>query len=100
MGAVVAAAEIEHDVVGHNSSGQEYPTVELDVADPIEVDGNQVGRGAVDSQSLVSAVAKAGRIEYMDDLTVNDIRGTRTGIQYRAVANRDGCPRIAEKHLR
>ena len=74
--------------------------MDLDVAQPIEVDRNQVGCAAVDSQSLVSAVGKAGRIEDMHRLTVNDIGGTRTRIQYRAVTDRDSSPRIAEKHLR
>ena len=68
---VVATAEIEHHVAEAYSSSEGDPSVELDVAQPTDVDRNQVGCAAVDRQRLPAAVREGARIKYMDALTVD-----------------------------
>src|SRR5438876_9577833 len=97
---VVATPEIEHDVAEAYSSSEGDSSVKLDVAQPIEVDGNQVGRATVDRQRLPAAVHVAARIKHMDALAVDGEQRARTGIQCCVAVYRNGCPRIAENRLR
>ena len=98
----VAIADVEDDVVCVNSAREEDPSVELDVAQRAEVDDYKVGRAAVDGQRLAAAVSEAGRIKYMDHLSVvgEHVLRSTGGTYYRAVADRAGCSTLGVKRLR
>src|SRR5436309_14630832 len=75
--------------------------MKLDVAQPVEVDGHQVVRSAIDCQNIARAVVvKAGRIEYMNGLAINGKCSASTGIESLNAVDRDACPRKTEECLR